>query len=846
MDSHGESEKQRATKELLHRALDLPRAERQGFLAANLPPGQTLQGALDLVEGVEELDGFLETPFARPESFTPALPKYIGPYTVERVLGWGSMGVVYLARQAEPSRAVAVKLLRVDTTGESTPARFRREADLLAQLSHPGIATVYEAGVMDLGAGEQPWFSMEFVEGVSLTTYAEMHDLDQRARVQLLCEAARAVQYAHEKGVVHRDLKPENLLVRGDGTPCVLDFGVASTVADSASLLTLTATGQVLGTLAYMAPEQARGGDVTFAADQYALGAMLYELLTGELPLPVRGRHPIDALRVVADGAWTPPTRHDATLAGDLEAILATALAPEANRRYASVGELADDLERWLDGRPVHARPPSPLAGLARQLRKHPLVAVSVAVALLVLGAFLTIALEATLQRDREGEVSLLFSDRALHASLVAQAGELQPFGGTPTEQFDTWLESASELLGRLDRHRVASRAFVDRPIALETTVGTELGDDWLLEQAQELVEVLEDFGARGGLLEDLRERRDHAATLRARTVDEHAEVWVAAARRVASDTRFAGLVLRPQLGLVPLGADPDSGLEEFAVLGTGRVPQRGEGKGRVGARVGDGIVLVLVPGGESLIGVQTADPEAANHAPLADETEGHEGPPVRTRLDPFLIGKFEASQDLWVRLTGVNPSDWEVGSVIEGTTIGPLHPVESLSWQDARKTLSRFALVLPTEARWEVAARGASPWARVHGAEPRDLVGYVNANTHQTTYQELPPGVTDDGCYPSMPVGRLEPNAFGLHDMLGNVWELCLDTYKVDYHTLEHREGDGLVIAEPDGDVTRRGGCCALRLALVNVYRRQMKRFDGRDTMTGLRPARALVFREP
>ncbi len=357
---------------LIHAALDLPPEARGSFVAANFPDGPRREEALALLARVETLDGFLEAPLASTPIFDAAVPARIGDHSIERVLGWGSMGVVYLARQSSPARTVALKVLRVDCPGASSARRFEREVEVLARLSHRGIATLYEAGVVDLRGVEQPWYSMEYVEGVPLTEFAQTSDLDVRARVRLIVEVAHAVQHAHDSGVVHRDLKPENVLVDAQGEVRVLDFGVAALVAEEESLLTLTATGQVVGTLAYMAPEQARGGRLTASADQFAIGAMLYELLTGELPFPVRGRLPHEALRVIADGAWTPPTKHAPELDGDLAAVLSQALAPEPSQRYASVGRLAEDLGRWLDGRPVRARPPSAWRTTRRLARRYP------------------------------------------------------------------------------------------------------------------------------------------------------------------------------------------------------------------------------------------------------------------------------------------------------------------------------------------------------------------------------------------------------------------------------------------------------------------------------------------
>ena len=845
MPQQGESDPGDSEKQLLHRALDLEPELRRAFLEAHLAPGETLDEALALLEGVEGLGDFLERPVAGDrEGSRPSMPDRIGTYRVERVLGWGSMGIVYLARQTDPARPVAVKLLRLDSAGACAPDRFRREADLLALLTHPGIATIYEAGTEDLGAGEQPWFAMEYVEGEALTTHADQRQLDRRSRVQLLVEIARTVQYAHDHGVVHRDLKPDNLLVRPDGRVCVLDFGVARTAADDASFLTLTATGQVLGTLAYMAPEQARGSEVGPAADQYALGVLLYELLCGELPLPVRGCLPHEALRIIADGDWTPPTRHDPGLAGDLEAILATALVPEVRRRYASVGELADDLERWLAGEPVRARPPSRLDGVGRFLRKHPLLVGLSVVALMLLGAAGAIALNAIFDRDREREVSLLFSDRALYEALVDEADELWPLGGTKVPQLDAWLEKANELAGRLDLHRSAIDNLAGGYGPKGTAVGSALGEEWLTSQATELVKAVRAFSAHDGLLPQVRARRHLAANLRADTGAAHLDDWEGAAARVAEDARFGSFDLAPQVGLLPLGPDPESGLEEFALWGSGSRPERASDSGRVIAREGDAVVLVLVPGGESWIGAQTEDPTKPNFAAFRAILP-HEGPPFQVWLDPFLIGKFELTQDQWTRLTGFNPSDWEVGSEFYGKTISPLHPVESMSWQQAHELLPRFGLQLPTEAQWEVAARAGSPWARIQGPEPRDLNGYVNWNTYNPLYWTPDSDIWDDGYMTHMPVGALEPNGYGLHHVLGNVWELCLDNYKVDYHLLEHRRGDGLVIAEPDGDVSRRGCAAAGAPGEHYAFNRQTRLVDDGEAYTGVRAARPLWSRE-
>lgn len=847
MPSSGEPEVDESRKRLLHQALDLVPEERRAFLEVHFEKGDTLNEAIELLEGVEGLGSFLEEPLTDVrEGFRPSMPERIGSFRVERILGWGSMGVVYLAHQADPPRPVAVKLLRLDCTGPRSLDRFQREAEVLARLTHPGIAAIYMMGTEDLGAGEQPWFAMEYVEGDTLSAHAEVARLDRRARVRLVAQIARIVQHAHDQGVVHRDLKPDNVMVRTDGRVCVLDFGVAHTAMMEENFLTLTATGQVFGTLAYMAPEQARGGEAGPAADQYALGAILYELLAGELPLPVRGCLPHEALRIIADGHWTPPTRHNGSLAGDLEAILATALAPEVNRRYTKVGGLADDLDRWLAGQRIHARPPSRLDGVGRLLRKHPLLVGGGAAALLLIGGVLAVALNATLDRNRESRISLLFSDRALRNALVGDAGGLWPFGGTKVEEFDAWLIRAEDLASRLGRHREAANSLSDRLSTTSTAVGSEMGDDWLVAQSNGLVDLLGEFTSPDGLLQELRARRGDAERLHMSTIQEPSASWKSAAARLAADARFEALDLAPQLGLVPLGPDPDSSLEEFAVYGSGKIPVRPQGKGGMIAREGDAIVLVLIPGGSHWIGAQDKDPSLPNYVGSSPQLSSHEGPPFKVRLDPFLIGKFELTQDQWLRLKGDNPSDLEAGSRDPyGQAISLLHPVESLSWSEARERLQRVGLTLPTEAQWEVAARAGSPWAYIFGESARNMVGHVNWRLGSP--QETGAGALKwaDGYFAHMPVGELKPTAFGLHHVLGNVWELCLDNYKVNYHELEHRDGDGLVMAEPDGDISRRGGDWAQTPGAQSVFLRQTRLLYSGDTNSGVRPARALLPRE-
>jgi hypothetical protein len=269
------------------------------------------------------------------------------------------MGVVYKARQLAAGRVVALKVhLGGSMASAAEIGRFRAEAEAAAALDHPSIVPVYE---VDTCAG-LPFFSMKLVEGGTLAARVTQLKGDRRAAVALLARVARAVHFAHQHGVIHRDLKPGNILVDGDGTPLVADFGLARRATGDGRL---TQTGAIVGTPAYMAPEQARGEKgLTTAADIYSLGAILYELLTCRPPF--QATTPLDTILQVLERDPEPPRRLDATIDRDLEAICLKCLKKQPGERYASAEALADDLDRWLRGEPTAARPLS-----AWQLARH-------------------------------------------------------------------------------------------------------------------------------------------------------------------------------------------------------------------------------------------------------------------------------------------------------------------------------------------------------------------------------------------------------------------------------------------------------------------------------------------
>ena len=373
------------------------------------------------------------------------LPEKIGSYTIVRQIGRGGMGIVYEATQQSPRRSVAIKLLHPVHATPDRLRRFRHEAELLGRLQHPGIAQIYEAGTYDVGRGPQPYFAMELVDGVDIRTFCERlrqpHPLttctvsatevaSPRAfptLVALLARVCDAVEYAHERGVIHRDLKPENVLIDNTGRPRILDFGIARTTDQAAAISTmLTEQGQLVGTLAYMAPEQLNQSTdaLTPQVDVYSLGVLGFELLTGHLPRAAADLPVSQAIAALANADPIPVSLFEPTLKGDIETILGKALESEPGRRYRSAAAMAADLRRHLANLPIDARPPSRFYLVRKFTRRHRgLVAGAVAtllVAILGMVVSTSFAVEAT-RRAHELERANYVSGLTAAAAAVEQ-----------------------------------------------------------------------------------------------------------------------------------------------------------------------------------------------------------------------------------------------------------------------------------------------------------------------------------------------------------------------------------------------------------------------------------------
>ncbi len=292
-------------------------------------------------------------------------------------LGRGGMGVVYKARQAKLGRVVALKMiLGGGHVGAEGLARFRTEAEAIARLQHPNIVQIFEVGDHE----GLPYFALEYCPGGSLDRKLAGTPMPADEAAALTATLARAVDAAHVKGIVHRDLKPQNILLDEAGRPKVTDFGIAKKIGDDSGQ---TAAGSIMGTPSYMSPEQADGKPVGTATDIYALGAILYEMLTGRPPF--KAATPLDTILQVVHGDPVPPRRLQPALPADLETICLKCLAKEPGRRYATAAGLADDLERYCAGEPIEARPEGVAGRVLRWCRRRPLLASSLALAALLM-----------------------------------------------------------------------------------------------------------------------------------------------------------------------------------------------------------------------------------------------------------------------------------------------------------------------------------------------------------------------------------------------------------------------------------------------------------------------------
>lgn len=382
----------------------------------------------------------------------------LGRYRLDREVGSGSMGTVYLASRADRQfeQRVAIKIIRPEIASEFMLSRIRNERQILASLDHPNISRLLDGGTAEDG---RPYLVMEFVDGLPLNEYLARRSLSRSERLELFAKICSAVQYAHQHLVIHRDLKPGNILITSDGEPKLLDFGIAKLLdRDSAPLDDAGTTAQLF-TPAYASPEQQAGAPVTTASDIYSLGILLFELLTDRLP-PGRG---LDAAI-------------QSELSGDLANIVAMALRQEPERRYRSAAELADDIRRFRDNLPVIARADT-IAYVARKfIARHRIASAVAALSVLAMIAVILV-LSAQIRNTNRERLRAEHINSFMQGMLSGGAGSTAGKGGRELKVVDVLGTAASDLDSSLN----------DQPVeraALRATIGTTLSRLGLLDAA--------------------------------------------------------------------------------------------------------------------------------------------------------------------------------------------------------------------------------------------------------------------------------------------------------------------------------------------------------------------------
>jgi eukaryotic-like serine/threonine-protein kinase len=378
---------------LFHEAADMPASEQRVFLETQCGGDAGLVSeVLILLEedarGGSLLDGDVADVASQifNESSSGSLPfKEFGPYRIKQALGEGGMGVVYLAKREDLGNEVAIKILRDAWVSPARRERFNAEQRTLAQLNHPSIARLYDA---DTSPDGTPFFVMEYVEGIPLTNYCKAQKCSIAERLRLFRAVCEAVLYAHQHAVIHRDLKPSNILVKGDGSIRLLDFGIAKHMENLGELVDQTITGLRMMTPAYAAPEQIRGEQVGIQSDVYSLGVVLYELLAGRLPFDLTKCSPSQAEKVLTEQEAEKPSDVSGKAAAsaetngrgvtasrtawaDLDVLCLTAMHKDPQRRYQSVEALIRDVNHYLDGEPLEARADTWHYTLGKFVRRH-------------------------------------------------------------------------------------------------------------------------------------------------------------------------------------------------------------------------------------------------------------------------------------------------------------------------------------------------------------------------------------------------------------------------------------------------------------------------------------------
>jgi eukaryotic-like serine/threonine-protein kinase len=604
-----------------------------------------------------------------------ALPKEIGGFRILGKLGEGGMGIVYEAEQKNPSRKVALKVVRGGHFVDEQYLRmFRRETETLARLTHPNIAALYEAGRTEDG---QHFFTMELVLGETLAAWARQHlggdrpgPAQVRERLRQFVTICQAVNYAHQRGVIHRDLKPSNIVVT-DAGPKILDFGLARiTDADVAGATVMSEAGAIHGTLSYMSPEQTRGDsrEIDLRTDVYSLGVVLYELLSGKLPYNTRGMSVVQAIRVICD---EPPKPLDVDT--DLQTILAKALEKEPDGRYQSAAALAEDAERYLSNQPILAHPPSTVYQLKKLVARHRAMfgaAGVIAALLVVLGATMVVQ-AGRVRKERDRATAEAAKASAINSFLLDALGAADPWqkGSRNVSLLDTLRQAQDK----------ARTSFAGQPLveaSVLQTIGATFSNLAEFPEAERALKTALDLrekaaGAKsaeaGESLAALSQM--YASSKRFDEADKAAREEVAIARSLHGEGSVEAAAALYDLGSAQIGGGKVKEAKATAeeALRTARGPGAA-GKPQA-AKVETDALLVLVE-------VATAEEDyprllalTRERLALLKKRQGDRHPEVAQALSDFALGQMYTGD-----LAGAERSYLEVLD-LDSALLGPDHP---------------------------------------------------------------------------------------------------------------------------------------------------------------------------
>ena len=716
-----------------------------------------------------------------------------GHYHILDQIGRGGQGIVYEAEDSRLRRKVALKILRHGgPKSEALVNRFKKEAEVAARLEHPGICIVHDAGIIS----GTPYISMQLVAGETLakmistarirgesggssyvslastvtgdatevhtsedSTGSDSHPPDREGVMQVVHvieKAARALHAAHEARITHRDIKPGNIMVRPDGQPVILDFGMAH--VEEANADQMTQTGDFFGTPPYMSPEQLTSNRIRLdrRTDIYSLGVTLFECLT--LARPFEGTTRTKLYEEILTRPTPDASSLNGAISSDLEIVIKTAMEKARDDRFQTALDFADDLGRVRKGEPIKARPIGPLGRMLSWSRRNRALATVGTIAIVLLIASPTTlwlvekkrGLEIAKEKahsEREARKASIFSLLVGARALVTEVSDLHPAKPETLPRLETWVRRADSMLAIDATLTSASDEFLRAELP-----GASPGR--LAASRSALVEAHTEILKRITLARSLPE-----------LVRTHEALW----RSACDDARKPpdAVDLSPQTGLVPFRRDPTSGLWEFWHVGSGEIPDIDPGVKTCKPASSWPILLVLVPGGGFRMGLP---PEKA---PVTDEK------PALKTVPPFFVSKYEVTQAQFARVMGSNPSWFSPSNQTEHTVTG-LHPVETVTWHEARTCAHRLGLRLPSEVEWEYCARAKTENRYVHGDTAMKLEGFANVmdQAYDRTFETSFGIKFDDGHAIHAPVGTFKPNDFGLHDMVGNVTEWCATRY--------------------------------------------------------------------